>query len=171
MFNKLKLQFIFTNVAIVFTLFFLVTVGVYFVLRTNLFNHTLFFCTRLADGVNSGMFPDSPPFRDPMLKLTKSRVPGRFGDLPPFDSYAQKPPRNGNPEMFRNEPPPFDHGMPKVFFIKTDPAGKVIFRSTRQSLKGHPLAALVQKALKSSTSSGIIKSSRINYFYFKTALL
>jgi signal transduction histidine kinase len=169
MFNKLKLQFIFTNIAIVFVLFFLITTGAYFLVRTNMISHTLFFSKRLAEGINSGMFSDLPPFDRHLPMPIDNRNPARFRDLPPFDTQLPKPTGNRSYGMFRNLAPR-ENLMPNVFFVKTNPEGLIFFRTARQPFNSNQLTRLVQKTLKMTKTSGIIKFSNDRYFYLNAPL-
>jgi two-component system sensor histidine kinase CiaH len=169
MFNKLKLQFIFTNIAIVFALFFLITTGAYFLLRTNMISHTLFFSKRLAEGINSGLFSDLPPFDRHRPMPTDNRKLARFRDLPPFDSQMPKPTDARNLGMFRNLAPR-ENLMPNVFFVKTNPFGIIFFRSARLPFNPKQLTKLVHRTLKTTKTSGIIQFLNDRYFYLNTPL-
>jgi two-component system, OmpR family, sensor histidine kinase CiaH len=169
MFNKLKLQFIFTNIAIVFSLFFLITIGVYFLLQTNLRSHAEFFSKKLADGINSGIIPDLPQHYGHLPKQELGLNPGMLRKLPPHDGHMPESEDRIDSGMLGGEPPQ-DIPMPNVFFVKTDPTGVVFFQSARQPFDPNQLTKLVKERLKATKISGIIKFLHTKYFYYKTSL-
>jgi signal transduction histidine kinase len=147
MFRKLKLQFILTNLAIITVLFITLTAGVYIVLQINMINHARVFSKRMAEGINSGIFPEFPAGRGDNRKF-----PG--------------------PGAFR--PPAFPRGKnrmgPPFFYIKTNSQRRIIFQSPGQPLTGTDLAVLAARVFKTGPNTGLINFHHSKYFYYKTAL-
>lgn len=167
MFHKLRLQFILTNLGIIAVLFAALTAGAYILLEIKMVNNAELFARRMAEGINSGLFPEGPP------------PDGHRPDLRPKPFLELGPP----PKERRSENRPFSRGfdspqveefpMPPVFFLKTGPDGAISSQSPRSvpSLERTDLAALTRRLFKTSRQSGIIKLARAKYFYYKTPLL
>ncbi|HOP74540.1 MAG TPA: ATP-binding protein [Bacillota bacterium] len=147
MFRKLKLQFILTNLLIITFLFITLTGGAYLVLHFRMMNHAEFFAKRMAEGINSGIF-----FKDD--KELKS--PSRF--------KMDRPPSSPGPSKKARFAPPV------VFFVKADQDGEIFFNAGNMPVNIKKLKPVVQKILKGSKESGIIRLVDSQYFYYQTSL-
>lgn len=198
MFRKLKLQFIFTNLAIIGILFFLITCGVYFLVQTQLMTHLKDFSNRLADGILSDMIRDFPkrngnPQPRPIMPPA-FQSPGRFPGPPPANPG---PPQARNwPPPLRNPGPgpgfapfqrpgpapfPFNLGVipyfpkyynapPRFFFVKLNPRGRLFFQSAEQPFPPGQLTLLARETFQKKKVRDIIGFNHTNYYYYKTAL-
>jgi signal transduction histidine kinase len=169
MFRKLKLQFILTNLTIITALFVSLTTGAYILLQIKMINHVEFFAKKFAAGINSGIFPDFPSgdhAQPPHFHNGPPDGDNRPPGFPGFPGPLSPSDRPGLPGPFH------DNGslLPAVFFIKTDHAGGIIFKSFKQPVDTAHLAALARYILKTSQNSGIINLLRSKYFYYKTPL-
>ncbi len=191
MFHKLKLQFVLTNLAIITALFVSLTIGAYTLLQIKMISHAEFFSKRLASGINSGMLPEIPAWDEHPPAAGNHGFPGlprlEHFDFPqpPRPEYfgPPKPPRflvkpPGPFEPFRL-PGPFplargDRGfLPPVFFIKLNPAGKVIYQSPGLAMLPNlvrDLAQATEKIVKNPKDTGTIDLLHFKYFYYQTAL-
>lgn len=160
MFRKLKLQFIFTNLAIITALFVSLTVGAYILLQINMINHAEFFSQRLAAGINSGILPGFPT-------PEHGRAP-RFMDRPLYDN--KRPPGPFGPFGSIGSPHEKKSYFPPVFFIKTDPKGGTKFHSFKQPFDAVHFKFPVKQILKTKKTSGTINFLHSKYFYYKTSL-
>lgn len=159
MFRKLKQQFILTNLAIIMVLFITLTAGVYIVLQINMINHAQVFSKRMAEGINSGIFPEFPGDAHDGTPHFNGRPPGGNRKLPePGTFRPPAPPRNGNQMM-----PPF-------FYIKMNSQRGIIFQSPGLPFAGTQLAVLADRFFKTGQNSGIINFRHSKFFYYKTAL-
>ncbi|TCL57877.1 signal transduction histidine kinase [Hydrogenispora ethanolica] len=189
MFRKLRLQFIFTNLAIITALFVSLTIGVYILLQIKMISHAEFFSKRLATLIKSGTVPEFPPFdqRPPQPGRERPfdpfKPPQSFGFPKPPEAFGLLKQRDPSglekririlaPPVRLLEPfgpkPPAKRPLAPVFFVKTGPAGNMI-----QSPGMEPLLAefsgTVQKIMGARKESGTVAFSRSSYYYYRTAL-
>ncbi len=171
MFRKLRLQFILTNLAIITALFMALTAGAYIILEIKMTNNAELFAKRMAEGINSGLFPENPPFNNDRPPDMRNKP---FFD---FDRSCNKR-RLEKPPFRPFGPPQFDEfPMPSAFVIKTNPGGEIIPQPSglpkisRSFWDWADLKALTRPILKTTKNSGIINLNRTKYFYYKTQML
>lgn len=149
--NKLHRQLTLVNVAIILLLFLILVVGAYFFFRHDMNRRTDALAGRIVADIKSGQLTDLPQF--------KSAMPG-----------PHPPPSSGPPD----QPLPFPPGPPppmhNFFFLKTSPAGSVIFQSSGQPFEGSQLDSLAEKVLSDVKGKGTIIFGQEQYTYYKSPL-
>jgi two-component system sensor histidine kinase CiaH len=145
MFHKLRMQLTIINLIIIAALFLILTIGTYFFAENQMRSHAEKFSKDLVTDIQSGMIEDLP-----------NRAP--FNREVPLPNNDHHPP---------DHPPP-DH--PLLFFVKTSPDNKIVFKSSDQPLESNQLLDLVQGALHKKETTGIIVSQATSFFYFKAPL-
>lgn len=155
MFRKLKLQFILTNLVIITSLFVSLTIGAYLLLQINMINHAKFFAERMAEGINSGMLPESFPDLNRQPRFEAKENKQDLGPLKPL----------GLPPVM-----PLEEGRPKIFYVKTDFNGKIFLKSSKLSLSNSQLNEFLKQIVENNKMSGIINLLHSNYFFYKTPL-
>jgi two-component system sensor histidine kinase CiaH len=145
MFHKLRMQLTIINLIIIAALFLILTIGTYFFAENQMRSHAEKFSKDLVTDIQSGMIEDLP-----------NRAP--FNREVPLLNDDHHPPDHRPP----------DH--PLLFFVKTSPDNKIIFKSSDQPLESNQLLDLVQGALHKKETTGIIVSQATSFFYFKAPL-
>lgn len=145
MFHKLRMQLTIINLIIIAALFLILTIGTYFFAENQMKSHAEKFSKDLVADIQNGMIEDLPNH-------------GPFNREVPLFNDERHPP---------DHPPP-DH--PLLFFVKTSPDNKIIFKSSDQPLESNQLLDLVQGTLQKKETTGIIVSQATSFFYFKAPL-
>lgn len=148
MFHKLHLQLAFINVAIITTLFFFLTTGTYFYLKSDMITRASIAANRLAADLDAG---------HPALPAPGGFFPHVF------------PGHHNGPELPSLPGPPFFPGPP-VAFVTLDAAGAITSSSLAGTVGPNDLAPLVQHALQSGNTQATLTWDGTHYLYFRIQL-
>ena len=159
MFQKLRLQFIVINLAIIFLLFVVLTSGAYFFVRQDMVKRW-------------SMFIERPP-KPPVELMQKEGPPPHPMD---FAKKSEQPPvplpeknlldKDELPEGMMRKDTPF----PMHFYGKTDGQGKVTTVSRNSPVELQNFQEGVTKILQATETADIVDIGDNSYFYYKRPL-
>lgn len=156
MFQKLRLKLTLINVSIILILFLLLIASAYWFAQINLNRSTQLMARRIMTDIQTDEISDWPPHRS-----NQPAGPDRPRTEQPPESRPFGPPDKsaGNPAW---RPP-----GPNFFFVKTSPAGEIIFQSSGQHLEQDRLTDLTAAVLKETEAEGTLTLEQTSYFYLK----